>query len=77
MICKTTERQLLFDKVAAMYYKCDAMINLVDHIVRKQTENGFHLYGCKLLNDENDRTDLRRFVFKTQIKTRRITLDFG
>lgn len=50
-------------------------LNCKAQIVRKQTENGFNLYGCRLLNAEKDRTDLRRFVFKTQIKTRKINFD--
>jgi hypothetical protein len=29
------------------------------------------MYGCKLLNDENDRAELRKFVFQTQVKTKK------
>lgn len=42
-------------------------------IVRKQAENGYFLYGCKFLNNQNDKTELRRFVFIKQIENRKIS----
>lgn len=44
-------------------------------IVRKQIEADSFLYGCKLLTDENDRAELRKYVYKTQIKTKRINFN--
>jgi hypothetical protein len=40
-------------------------------IVRKQSDGEYFMYGCKLLNDENDRAELRKFVFQTQVKTKK------
>ncbi|SHI06565.1 PilZ domain-containing protein [Sporobacter termitidis DSM 10068] len=49
-------------------------LNCRAQIVRKQAENDYYLYGCQLLNNESDKRELRRFVFKTQLKTRRTAL---
>lgn len=40
-------------------------------IVRKQIKNSVCLYGCRFLNDENDKAEIRKFVFAKQIETMR------
>lgn len=42
-------------------------------IVRKQAEKDCFFYGCKFLNNQNDKTELRRFVFIKQIENRKIS----
>lgn len=63
---------LVFDlPLETKYLYCQAQI------VRKQIDNESYYYGCKLLNNENDKTELRKFVFKTQIKNRKVIVNFG
>ena len=52
-------------------------LNCKAQIVRKRTEDGYYLYGCKLLNEEIDRTELRKFVFSTQIKTKKMAFNLS
>jgi c-di-GMP-binding flagellar brake protein YcgR len=47
-------------------------IRIQANIVRKSVEGDCFLYGCKFLNKENDKAELRRFVFLKQIENRKI-----
>jgi len=62
--------RLLFDfPLDSKALSCEAQI------IRRQAENDYFLYGCKLLNSESDKAEMRKFVFQKQIQARKIDFD--
>ncbi len=55
----------------------EKVLNCEAQIVRKQIDGACFLYGCKLLNNENDRADLRKLVFQIQVKTKKANFERG
>jgi hypothetical protein len=57
---------LLFDfPLEKKYISCKAQV------IRKDVMGSYYIYGCRLLNKENELDELRRFVFKTQIELKK------
>lgn len=57
---------LLFDfPLDKKYISCKAQV------IRKDNMGSCYIYGCRLLNKENELDELRRFVFKTQIELKK------